>query len=72
MTSVQMRLIDAWQAGKENNKYGIPDEIILARNSVIGLFSMLGVNTRPPERFLYRIHKSDPACKVIRYCVNQA
>ena len=63
----------AWQIGKENNKYGICNEIILARSSVSGLFSRLvRVNTRSPERFLYRIQESDPAWQVMRYRVNQA
>ena len=56
----------AWQIDKGNNKYGGRNEIILARNSVIGLFSRLRVNTHTPKRFLYRIQESDPAWKVIR------
>ena len=45
----------AWEIGKENNKYGRRNEIVLARNSVTGLLSRLRVNTHTPERFLYRI-----------------
>ena len=42
MASMQMRLIDCLAKRKKNkNKYGIRDEIILARNSVTGLFSRL-------------------------------
>ena len=51
----------AWEIGKENNKYGRGNEIILARNSVTGLLSRLRVNTHTPERFLYRIQESDMA-----------
>ena len=61
MASVQMRLSIAWQMRKENNKYFRCNEIILARNSVTGLFSTLRVNTHTPERFFYRIQESDAA-----------
>ena len=44
MASIQMRLIDCLAKGKENNKYGRPDEVVWARNSVTGLFSRLRVN----------------------------
>ena len=68
---MQMRLIDCLENKQENNKYGRCNEIILAQNSVTGLFYRLRVNTHTPEHFLYRIRKSDPAFKVIRYHVNQ-
>ena len=61
IASTQMRLTIAWQIGKENNKYGGSNEIILTRNGATGLFSRLLVNTHTLERFLYRIQESDPA-----------
>ena len=61
MASMQMRLIDCLANIKENNKYGRRNEIILAQNSVTGLFSMLRVDTHTPERFLYRVQERNPA-----------
>ena len=44
MASVQVILSIAWQIGKGNNKYGRRNKIILARDSVPGLFSSLCIN----------------------------
>ena len=48
----------AWQIGKENNKYGGRNEIILAQNSVTGLFSSRRVNTHTPEQWVWTLELS--------------